>query len=298
MTKKKLIMFLLLGPFLPRPAAAYTTVTTANAYMVENTSGTSPSGAVCYDFQTNPSCSASITGLSTGTFSSLLSSSNTWTGTNTFQSTTTFSGPINAGGFGTVGQFLTTNVGSAPSWTSGVATTSTNTWTAQQTFSSATVTQLNFSTMTKNGVTAYVLLYSSTICQSGQTQTTSSTFTQGAPVITITPHSLTSRVEVNINGDLQNTLNTDIAVATIMRGTAVNLATLLGGNSNGTPRFCASEPNVTANSYSTCAADVIDTPLTVSATTYAPYFASTNNTNTVGWGVQTNPCITVKEWGY
>lgn len=45
------------------------TFTTPNAYMVENTSGTDPSGTVCYDFQTKPTCSAYIVGLSTQSLS-------------------------------------------------------------------------------------------------------------------------------------------------------------------------------------------------------------------------------------
>jgi hypothetical protein len=54
--------FLLL--LLSASAYGFTTTSTQNAFMVENTSGTSPSGAVCYDFQTRPGCSATIVGLS------------------------------------------------------------------------------------------------------------------------------------------------------------------------------------------------------------------------------------------
>jgi hypothetical protein len=55
----------LLGPL--RPAAAVNPVNTGapNAYMVENTSGTNN----CYFFQTTPTCSATITGLSSSTLS-------------------------------------------------------------------------------------------------------------------------------------------------------------------------------------------------------------------------------------
>lgn len=74
MTKKtkELILFLALGPLWPSPAAAITAVsgTSSNAYMVENTSGTSPSGTVCYDFQTRPTCNSFIAGLSSGSIPS------------------------------------------------------------------------------------------------------------------------------------------------------------------------------------------------------------------------------------
>ena len=65
--RKYLFALCLLVPL--TPAAAFTTVTTANKYMVENTTGTSPSGTACYDFQTRPTCAAFINGLviSTGT---------------------------------------------------------------------------------------------------------------------------------------------------------------------------------------------------------------------------------------
>jgi hypothetical protein len=43
--------------------------TTPNAYMVENTTGTDPSGNACYDFQTKPTCSARITNLAISTAS-------------------------------------------------------------------------------------------------------------------------------------------------------------------------------------------------------------------------------------
>ncbi len=65
--KKLLAAFFLMGPLFPKPAAAYTVVTTANQYMVENTTGTDPSGNACYDFQTRPTCSARITNLTIST---------------------------------------------------------------------------------------------------------------------------------------------------------------------------------------------------------------------------------------
>ncbi len=66
---RKLFLLFCLGPLIPAAACAYTVVTQSNAYMVENTTGTSPSGQACYDFQTRPTCAAFINGLviSTGT---------------------------------------------------------------------------------------------------------------------------------------------------------------------------------------------------------------------------------------
>lgn len=75
MNKKPLFEFgllLLLGPLFPASSAAFGPAagTTANAYMVENTSGTSPTGAVCYDFITRPGCSATIANLTPGSLPS------------------------------------------------------------------------------------------------------------------------------------------------------------------------------------------------------------------------------------
>jgi hypothetical protein len=72
-TLYKLAAFaLLIGPIFPAPAAAFTVVggSSPNAYMVENTTGTSPSGAACYEFQTRPTCGGFINGIviSTGNF--------------------------------------------------------------------------------------------------------------------------------------------------------------------------------------------------------------------------------------
>lgn len=59
------IFLFLTGPLIPATSAAYTTVSTANAYMVENTTGTDPSGNACYEFQTRPTCAATIANLTT-----------------------------------------------------------------------------------------------------------------------------------------------------------------------------------------------------------------------------------------
>ncbi len=67
MRKISAFLILAIGPLFPVPAGAFTPVggTAPNAYMVENTTGTSPAGAACYEFQTNPTCSATITNLTT-----------------------------------------------------------------------------------------------------------------------------------------------------------------------------------------------------------------------------------------
>lgn len=136
---KKLLLFLLLGPMLPASSAAYSTVTTANAYMVENTSGTDSSGNTCYDFQTRPSCRSFITGLvvSSSTFANLFNSTNTWTGTNTFNNN------VNVNGV-----FLVNGQGVA-------SLASTQTWTGGNTFTSpsgVTVSSLNFVSTSLGGI--------------------------------------------------------------------------------------------------------------------------------------------------
>lgn len=77
-----LLLFILLGPLFPTPAAA------ANKFMVENLPGKDPAGNVCYDFITTPACTTSIAGLiiTTSTFSNVFNSTNTWTGQNIFTS--------------------------------------------------------------------------------------------------------------------------------------------------------------------------------------------------------------------
>jgi len=68
--KRSFLFFLVFLITAGHHANAFTTVgSTANAYMVENTSGTSPTGQFCYEFQTNPTCLTTITGLSTATLS-------------------------------------------------------------------------------------------------------------------------------------------------------------------------------------------------------------------------------------
>jgi hypothetical protein len=133
---KKWIIALVLGPLFPLPAAALSAVTTSNAYMVENTSGTTPSGQVCYDFQTRPGCSAFIAGISSGSISSgstnyIQNSATPTTATQVFSvssgtitaatvSTITINTAIvQSGTPGTSGQLLSSNGNiSPPTWTS------------------------------------------------------------------------------------------------------------------------------------------------------------------------------------
>lgn len=151
-------LFLFIVPFLSLPAIAYNTTGTASAYMVENTTGTDPSGNACYDFQTSPSCSARIANLVATISSGSIPSGATFYIQNTANPTTTTqvfkvsSGTIQAatvstinvntallmnGSAGTAGQVPTSNgAGIAPTYqTSGAALlNATNTWTAGQTF--------------------------------------------------------------------------------------------------------------------------------------------------------------------
>lgn len=55
-----------------RPAFAFTATGTPSAYMVENTTGTSPSGSACYEFQTSPTCGGFINGVTINVSSSSL----------------------------------------------------------------------------------------------------------------------------------------------------------------------------------------------------------------------------------
>ncbi len=154
---KRFALFLFLGPLLPLPAVAFTSSASPNAYMVENTSGTSPSGAVCYDFKTQPGCSAFIAGISSGSISpgSTNYIQNTATPTTATQIFNVSSGSVSGlltvssaqvttaivlgGTAGTSGQSIQSNGSTAPSWVNVPAAilATTSVWTAGQTFNSS-----------------------------------------------------------------------------------------------------------------------------------------------------------------
>ncbi len=129
---KKWVIMLLLGPLFPLPAAALSAVTTSNAYMVENTSGTNS----CYFFNTTGPghCTANIVGLtatiSTGSIPSgstnyIQNASSPTIATQIFNvSTGTFTTAIlQSGSVGTSGQFLGSNgIGSPPTWKTATGT--------------------------------------------------------------------------------------------------------------------------------------------------------------------------------
>lgn len=125
---RKLLLSFLAAPFLALPAAAITATSTPNAYMVENTNGVDPNGNVCYKFQTNPSCSATIVNLSSGSLPSgstqyIQNKANPTTNTQVFNvssgtiatmNCTTCTLPTafdSAGSSGTVGQVFTSQAG-------------------------------------------------------------------------------------------------------------------------------------------------------------------------------------------
>lgn len=106
--------------------------------------------------------------------------------------------------------------------------------------------------------------------------TTSSTFSASNTTVSITPTSAANLIRVTAHGGLYTAVNTNSAQARINRGTtAITSATRLYTTSGG-------------ESISPWAKTSLDKPNSTSSTTYAVYFASSNNTNTVGFGFDTD----------
>jgi len=152
----------------------------------------------------------------------------------------------------------------------------------------------NVGSLYVNGNQVYVLLYSSTVYDvSGTSATQTSSFVPTKTTITLTPHSITSRIEVSFSGVLRAGVTGTNAEATLLRGGAI----IVPGSS---PDLCATGQTAgTGTATSGCSATIIDTPSTVSAVTYTVGIASSNGTNAIQW----NPLgdtsqITVKEWSY
>ncbi len=250
---KRIALFLLLGPLLPLPAAAFTAVgtTTPNAYMVENTSGTNN----CYYFQTKPTCAASISNLTVAISSSAIPPGST----NYIQNTA-------------------------------------NPTIATQVFnvSSGTVSTLNYSTASIAGNQVYGIFYSSMVCVTASSSTTSSAYVPTNSTITITPKRTTSRIEIDATGVVSTTSGlTDGVNLSLFRG-ATNLAA-----ASSTPIMAIYDPDVGGLSVGSLSMHFIDLPNSTSALVYTVQIHGDGGGGTVTWN-RSNvlSCISVKEWGY
>lgn len=110
--------------------------------------------------------------------------------------------------------------------------------------------------------------------QTGQANTTSSTFGNSGFSVTITPTSSSNRILLFFSTSLFSTTAANQAMITFMRGT-----TNLGGADG-----FAKAASAAANLFTGCCIVHIDSPATTSATTYNIYERNSNNVNSAGFG--------------
>lgn len=159
------------------------------------------------------------------------------------------------------------------------------------TATTATVTGLNVSSVSVNGVQGYLLFYSSTVYDvSGGSATTSTAFVPTKTTIVITPKRTTSRVEITATGRLSiSNGSLGAGLATIERN-GTNLTSATGG-------ICQVSGGAASEYDSPCTMNVIDIPNSVSALTYAVYMRA--SAGTVNWSATNMAAtITVHEWSY
>lgn len=220
-------------------AGAYTTVTTPNAYMVENTTGTDPSGNLCYDFQTKPSCLATINNLVTTISTSAIPGGSTSYIQNSAAPTTT------------------TQVFSVSSGTVLILNTS-------------TATILNGTTSTQTWNTGVGLLTAERCGKETMfTVTAASSTALSSPFVqtnlsgTITPHSTSSYVKVRITGFAMTDGGNHGAIFTLFR-------TPNGGSPNILSSSGSSEIySLVADLMGSVALNYVDTPASVATQTYS-----------------------------
>lgn len=279
---KEWVMFLALGPLFPAPAAALTSITTGNAYMVENTTGTSPSGSACYEFQTRPTCGGFINGLviSSGALApgntnyiqnrdtlqagaTYFVSSGTVTNLNvtniltpvTFQSTVVAASTMTLGGAlqlsataGTAGQVVASNgPGTNPTW--------------QSLATSHLLQAPVFASITTSSFTASTSFINTTLAAS------------------ITPTSAASKIIILVSG----VLSADSTSVSLMAFASLDRA---GTNIGGANGICGASALVTSASVDNdfpCSMVFQDSPATTSAITYTVTIRASNASLTARW---------------
>ena len=290
---RKLAFFLSLGVLFPHPSQAITGTSAANAYMVENTSGTDPSGNFCYDFQTSPTCSARITNLTATISSSSIPSGSTNYIQNTLTPTTaTQQFSVQSGSFtaradistanvtsalllnsnaGTSGQFLQSQGPGVPPIYATASASAGGTANEVQFNSSG---NLGGSTTTVNscGYVIGTVVQSSQAIDTAATTSNSTSFVVTTTSATITPKCSTDKIKTSITGTMEDaSAAASTSIVSIFRG-STDLSNTLGF----AQIFSGTAINITVP----CAMTYLDSPSTTSAVVYTVRFKNSSAVNT------------------
>lgn len=276
------ISLLLLWPL--KPAQALTVTSTANTYMVQNTSGTDTSGNFCYDFQTRPTCSARITNLTATISSASIPSGATFyiqntatpnTSTQVFNvSTGAVTQTLSVSTFSMTGAFydvtgssgvpnrvLGTNAGFGPTWQA-------------------------------NNPVGTIVQTTTTFIVAAATATLRNVFVPTGIQVTITPQFATSMIRCTYYGFHRTTdISQDFCFTTIY-GNTTNLAP--GGGTNALAGFTSGIVTTGAFGW-TLGATVDDLPGSTSAKVYSIQMRNSGNATSISFNASNTAFLSCQE---
>jgi hypothetical protein len=291
---KRLYLILALVPLWSRVASAFVVMGSApSSYMVENTSGTDPSGNFCYDFQTSPSCSARITNLTATISSTSLPSGSTQYIQNTLTPTTatqqfsvlnaTFTNHVDISTLnvtgalllnsqaGTSGQVVTSQGAGVPPKYTTITATPGGTANAVQFNSGGTTLGGSTTTINSCGYVTGTLVQVKISTSVAATTSSGTAYTVTTTSTTINMLCSTDRVEVRVDN-----ANLEDANA----GTSSDFASLFKNGadlSNAGNGFCEANSGVTTtNTRWSCSMGYLDLPGTTAGTSYAVFIKSSS----------------------